>query len=259
MSRPKLGIFVAALALAGAATLGVSQEVIRYPQSGGTFLARMDWAHKEAARRGFRDGYWTGYSISRLMGERSTIGSCDSEAKFKPTLRQIIEGQESAVSARAGEGTVRDKARLVLNDLEKEGRPEKKVWKDVAILFRSGKRAGAAVDRVRLSNLDIYVDLEGLPLIWLDEAADKESLDWLKTVYREAETKKAKEPILAAIGIHQSPSLVPAPRHSPKKRRLLAQPAERPEGLRYPDANRRQGPVPTSQGRFGLRYQSTGG
>ncbi len=208
MSRRKLGIFVAALALTGAAAFGISQEVVRHPQAGGTLMARMDWAHKEASRRGFHDGYWTGYSIPRLMGERSTIGSHDSEARFKPTLQQVIDGQKPEDPTRAGEGAVRDKARLNLNDLEKENRAEKKVWKDIAILFRCGKRAEAAVDRVRLNNLDTHVDLEGLPLIWLGKAADEESLDWLKTVYGEAETEKTKEPILAAIGIHQSPSLV---------------------------------------------------
>jgi hypothetical protein len=208
MSPRKSGVLIAALAWTGAAALGAFQEVVRHPQAGGTLSARMDWAHKEASRRGFRDGYWTGYSIRRLMGERSTIGSCDSEARFKPTLREVIESQESGIPAGSGEGAVRDKARHVLDDLEKEGRPEKKVWKDVAILFRNGKRAGAAAEEVRISNLDMPMDLEGLPLIWLGKAADEESLDWLKTVYREAETKKAKEPILAAIGIHQSSSLV---------------------------------------------------
>ncbi len=208
MSPRKSWVLIAALAWTGTAALGASQEVVRPPRAVSSLAARMDWANKEASRRGFHDGYWIGYSIRRLMGERSTIGSYDSEAQFKPTLRQIIEGQESGVPARADEGAVQDKARLVLNDLEKQSRAEKKVWKEIAILFRNGKRAGAAVDRVRLNNLDMHVDLEGLPLIWLGKAADEESLDWLKTMYREVQAEKAKEPVLAAIGIHQSHSLV---------------------------------------------------
>jgi hypothetical protein len=206
MSLRKSWSLIAALALTGAAVPGISQEIVRPSQTVSSLAARMDWAHKEASRRGFGDGYWTGYSIRRLMGERSTIGSYDSEARFKPTLRQVIEGQRSVDPARANQGTVQEEACHVLDDLEKEVRPGKKVWKDVAILFRKGKRAAA--EEVLISNLDTHIDLEGLPLFWLDEAADEESLDWLKIAYRKAEPKKAKEPILAAIGIHQSPSLV---------------------------------------------------
>jgi hypothetical protein len=142
------------------------------------------------------------------MGEMSTIGSHDSEARFKPTLQQVIDGQEPGDPTHTSEGAVRDKARLVLNDLEKESRAAKKVWKDVAILFRCGKRAEAAAEEVRISNLDMSMDLEGLPLIWVGEAENEESLNWLKSKYHEAETEKAKESLLVAIGIHQSPSLV---------------------------------------------------
>ncbi|HUU37429.1 MAG TPA: HEAT repeat domain-containing protein [Candidatus Desulfaltia sp.] len=208
MSRQRSLAMIAALGLAGAAALGISQEVVRPPQDGRTLAARMDWAHKEASRRSFLDGYWTGYSIRRLMGKKSTIGSYDSEARFKPTLRQVIDGQKSVDPASANQGTVQEKARHILDDLEKEGQPEKKVWKDVAILFRNGNRAGDGGERVRLGNLDQAIDLEGLPLIWLGEAEDEESLSWLKEKYQKAETEKMKEPLLVAIGIHQSPSLV---------------------------------------------------
>ena len=206
MNRWKSRILIAALALAGAAGLVISQVVVRTPQSGGSLTARMDWAHKEASRRGFHDGFWTGYSIRRLMGERSTIGSYDSEARFKPTLREVIEGQSPERTTRSGQANVRDKARLVLDNLEKETRAEKKVWKDVAILFLYGRQADA--EDIRLSNLDMSVDLDGLPLIWVGEAGDEESLDWLRGKYRKADAEKTKEPLLTAIGIHQDPSLV---------------------------------------------------
>jgi hypothetical protein len=142
------------------------------------------------------------------MGEHSTIGSFDSDARFKPTLREIIEGQESGLRTGAGEEAVGDKARHVLEELDKQSRPEKKVWKDIAILFQNSRRAGSAMEKVRLSDLDSPVDLEGLPLIWVGEAGDEESLNWLERQYRETTMKKAKEPILAAVGLHQKPALV---------------------------------------------------
>ena len=206
MSRLKSGVLVAALAWAGAAALAISQEVIRPPQAAGSLAARMDGAHIEAARRGFHDGDWAGYSIRRLMGERSTIGSHDSEARFKPTLREVIDGRKASITSRTDTEDVRDRARLVLDDLEKENRSVKKVWKDIAILFRYGKQAAA--EDIRLSDLDMSVDLDGKPLIWVGEAGNEESLDWLKARYGEAENEKTKETLLVALGIHQAPSLV---------------------------------------------------
>ncbi len=53
-----------------------------------------------------------------------------------------------------------------LADLDQEGRPEKKVWKDAAILVRYGKTAKTEPERLDMSNLDLHFDLKGLPLIW---------------------------------------------------------------------------------------------
>ncbi len=206
MRRRKSWVLIAALASAGAAALAISQEVVYPPQATGSLAARMDWARREASRRRYQDGFWTGYSIRRLMGEHSTIGSYDSDARFKPTLREVIDRQKAMSASRTDPEGVRSRARLVLDDLEKEKGTEKKVWKDVAILFRYGRQADA--EDIRLSNLDMSVDLDGRPLIWLGEAGDEESLDWLKDKYRKADTEKAKDPLLAAMGIHQSPSFV---------------------------------------------------
>jgi hypothetical protein len=208
MSQRKSSVLIAALTLAGAAALGISQEVVRPPQTEGTLVARMDWALRETSRLGFKKGFWAGYSIRRLMGECSSIGTFDRRSRSEATLEEVLSGQRAEYPTLSRGESVKQRAKQVLDNLEEEGRPEKKVWKDVAILFRYGRPAKDALDRVSMSNLNLHFDLEGLPLIWLGEAADEESLDWLEKTHRETRTEEVKENILAAVGIHQNPGLV---------------------------------------------------
>jgi HEAT repeat protein len=208
MCRQKFLALIAALTLAGPAALGISQEVVRPQQAGGTLAARMDWAHKEASSRGCEKGFWTGYSIRRLMGENSSIGSFDNRSRSEATLEEILSGKRAEYPNLSRDESVRQRARRELDNLEKEGRPEKKVWKDVAILMQYGNASKVEPVRVDMSNLDLHFDLRGLPLFWLGEAADEESLDWLNKAYRRTKSEDVKEHFLAAVGIHQNPGLV---------------------------------------------------
>ena len=208
MSKKGTFILMTALALAGATVLGLSQEVVRPQQPGGTLAARMDWALKEATSRGFEKGFWAGYSIRRLMGEHSSIGSFDHRSRSEATLEEILSGRRAEYAALSRDESVRQRARRELDNLEREGGPEKRVWKDVAILMQCGKTAKVEPVRVGMTNLDLHFDLKGLPLIWLGEANDEESLDWLKATYKTIKTEEVKEHILAAVGIHQNPGLV---------------------------------------------------
>ena len=197
MSRRRSLALIPSLMLVGAA-LGIYQQVVRPPQAGGTLSGRMDWALKESAQRGYKNGFWTAYSIRRLMGQDSSIGTFSSRSRMESTLQEIISGKES----------IRSRAQQVLDDLEKAGCPEKEVWKDVAILVRYENSASAVPERVRLSSFNLSFDLEGRPLIWLGEVDDEESLAWLKTAYQKIKTEEGKEGVLAAVGIHESPAAV---------------------------------------------------
>jgi hypothetical protein len=207
MNRKKAFALFVALTLAGAAAVGFSQEIIRPPQAGRTLASRMDGAQKEAVRQDFPGGFWVGYSIRRLMGERSSIGSFDRRSRSEATLEEVLSGGRAGYPPASSEKAVEERAKQVLDDLENRGRPEKKTWKDVAILFRYERAAEDALERVAMSNLSLHFDLEGLPLIWLGEANDEESLAWLKKTYKQTGKNEVKEHALAAIGIHQSPAL----------------------------------------------------
>ena len=207
MSKKGALALIAALSLAGSA-YGISQEVVRPPLPGGALAGRMGWALKEASQRGFRDGCWVGYCIRKLMGEQSSIGRFNRKSRKEPTLGEILSRQSPEPIALSREESVRQRAQRELDNLEKEGRPEKKVWKEVAILVQYGKSAQGEPVRVDISNLSLSFDLEGHPLLWLGKAADKESLDWLRETYRDTKAGEVKENILAAVGIHQDSALV---------------------------------------------------
>jgi hypothetical protein len=208
MSSRKLLVLVIALALAsGASAHRLPSEVVRFPFGSRPLAVRLDWGLKEAAGRGYRSGFWEGYSIRRLMGKRSSIGSFSSDAAWEPTFEEVITGKKKGFPDSEGRESVRREALLVLEDMKKKGQPEEKVWKDVAVLSLYEGVEQKMPSRVEMSSLDLPFNFKGLPLLWLGGADDVESLAWLKTVYAGSRTDEAKKRVLAAVGMHQSPAL----------------------------------------------------
>ncbi len=206
MPAQKLLILLITVGLAGgaAAASRPPREVVRCPSGDLTLAARLDWGLKEASVRPYPAGYWEGYSIRRLMGEHSSIGSFNCGTADEPTLEELLTGKKKEFPALSTQQT----ARRVLSEMGGKHEPESKVSKEVAILFRFDKGKQRVVSRVDMSNLDLSFDFEGLPLLWLGGAEEGESLTWLKSVFAAGPTEKVKKEVLAAVGIHQSPALV---------------------------------------------------
>jgi HEAT repeat protein len=186
------------------------REVIRCPKPAEPLAARLEWARAEAKQRDYTEGFWIAYSIRRLMGENSCIGSFHGgRSSQELTLEEIITGKRSPAPLIPDKESVRRTARTVLEELEKKKRePEKKVWKDVAILLGYGPERQAEMQRVEMSNTDLAFDLEGRPLLWLGEATDDQSLSLLQKLYSSVKPDDSKKHIVAAAGIHGSPGLV---------------------------------------------------
>jgi hypothetical protein len=186
------------------------KEVIHHPSPADPLAARVEWALAEAQQRGYGGGFWVGYSIKRLMGERSYIGTSDCGRKSEElTLQEIISGKTSAMPLVSDRERIRRTTQAVLDELEKEKRePEKKVWKDVAIMFRFGAGKPTEIEKVELSNVSLAFDLEGRPLIWLGEAPDGQSISLLHKHYDSAKLDHQKKQMIAAAGVHGTPALV---------------------------------------------------
>jgi len=186
------------------------REVLRHPNPGEPLAVRYAWAVREAGARKYGTGYWIGYAVRKQMGERSSIGSFRQGGRSTLlTLEEILAGKKLENARPASAETVRATAREVLEDLEKKATTEKKVWKDVALLFRYGNGGPASPEKIGMSNLDLAFDLEGLPLIWLGGAKDEESLAWIGKIYDSAPANGGVgKHLIAAAGIHGSPALV---------------------------------------------------
>ncbi len=213
MKRNRLALVLGPLLLACALAGGrPPREVVLCPDLAGPLSQRLGWALGEVGKRGLKESCWIGYSIKRLMGERSIIGSFSCPQQVSEiTLAEIICGKKLAFPQLSNREQVRQAARSALDDLDnaaESSKQEKQVWKEVAILLRCGPGQVGGLQRVDMSNLSLAFDLEGLSFFWLGEAAEEQSLAVLRGLYGKEKLQKAREDLIAAAGVHGTPTLV---------------------------------------------------
>jgi HEAT repeat protein len=182
-------------------------EVVRPPDGAAALQARFDWALGQAAKAGSGKALWVGYSVEKLMSERSFIGSYDSRRfGLELTVADILAGRKTP--AAAGEtGDVRSAAKAVLDDLEARRKPERKVLKELGFFFKYEAGGKPALVEVGLANLDSRFDFEAAPLYWLGKGEAGESVPLIERLYAQAGNDEAREGLLAAAGCHDAPAL----------------------------------------------------
>ncbi|MFQ5568106.1 MAG: HEAT repeat domain-containing protein [Rhodothermales bacterium] len=173
-----------------------AQDVIRHPDASEVLGQKWAWAEEQAGQHDFQRGYWIGYSIERLMGEQSYIGSWSSR-KRRMTLHELLYGEKAEFEPGRGRAYYRD------------GEPDRKVLKEVALLFEF-RQGTSEPHNVRVTNLAGHVDLERHPLIWLGAAEDDESLDLVQQQYDRARSEDAREELVMAVAIHDETERVVA-------------------------------------------------
>jgi len=189
-------------------TRAQSVKVTHAPRSPASLDARWAWAVKTTNELKGKTEFYIGYSIQRMMGEHSHIGSWSDEHTDKKTLYEIVYGKKPPTSKSSlWKKSVSELARMVLEDTQKHKKPEKKVLKEVAVLFRfsSQKKSPADIQDIKVSNLDLWVELNNCPLFWLGKAGNKESIRQLERIFNETHktaSTRIKERIVMAVGIH---------------------------------------------------------
>jgi hypothetical protein len=208
--RKALGFGLFALMAAALAAHELPREVLVHPRPEDVLGSRVEWALHEAGAKGYKSGFWVGYDIRRLMGERSYIGSWNDDRlrSTEPTIEEVVTGKRRAEPLIPRAERLSRTAREVLDDLEMDRTAEKKVWKDVAILLRYEGEGNAGPEKVEMSNFELNFDFQGLPLLWLGDASDDQSLTLLRGLYAGAKREETKKHVLAAAGIHNTPALV---------------------------------------------------
>jgi len=181
----KVGLLLAVLAQFVAA-----QEVVRHPDAAQPLQQRWAWAVEQSNQARFKKGYWIGYSIECLMGENSTIGSI-----------HIKNGRSFRGAGKSLSELIHGIAMPLELPSRYEEKSERMVMKEVGIFlgFTSG---GDELRKIHESTFELSVDFKGLPLLWLGEAEDEQSLALLERLYRRAAASETKKDLISAVGLH---------------------------------------------------------
>lgn len=148
----------------------------------------------------FKNGFWIGYSIERLMPKKS----------LKPTLEMILEGMNQVNSSINNENvsSLKESGKKAFQNWHDPDESIEKEIKEVAILsyFNGGSTNLKNAVNVIIRNITLYVDLKKKPLIWLGCSEQEESVDFLNKAYHKTGSKEIKEDIITVISLHKGMS-----------------------------------------------------
>ena len=191
-------------------------QTVLQPDPSGPIANRAAWARGEAKASRWEKGFWLGFGIRRLMGEHSSMGWHPwGDAGTHVTLDDLINGRKTPLERKvANDQAVRGTAASMpvaaraFVAARRGDEPERPVMKEIGILLRLTSRPEDNPADIRVSNLDLPFDLEGLPFVWVGMATDPESLAYLIPLYARAAAEEDRRSILWAIGLHRDPAVV---------------------------------------------------
>jgi hypothetical protein len=208
-------VFWAALTLAAASAGADVWRDVRPPSQvvdgttqPGDLATKVAWAQSQARKASPDGAFWVGYSIQRLQGEHSTIGTSWGDGRVRPSVAEVLAGKSPAGRAGLAAGDIRKEAAAALERIEKRGQPEKKVVKDLGIFLKFTPGRPPALSRAGMSNLELSFDFEAAPLYWLGQAAEEQSLALIRDLYGRQTGDKVRRDLIAAAGCHATPKLV---------------------------------------------------
>lgn len=195
-----LGLFCCLASLANPAA---ARQVIRHPNPSASLAERHEWAMNQG-RQAARDGYWVGYSIDKLMRERSFIGSYNSARwnRGRSLYAVLGEPEKAELMTEGLGGNLTIQGNQVFHG--KENHEEHRLLlKEIGILLKYENGSARPSDMI-VSNLSLEVDLEGRPLYWLGDAGQEASIEHLTTLYPGVGDEDVREDLLVGIGIHEA-------------------------------------------------------
>lgn len=209
-----IAVLVAGLGAATASVAGRGQNrppaaILRSPESPGTLAGKLEWALGRPTKAGPARSFWVGYSIDRLQGEHSQIGSFHPGGKGRDlSIAEVLAGIAAPAGPRESAGDVRKAATEALEVIEGREKPEKMVMKELGFFLKYDEGSPPALAGVEMSNLDLAFDFEGATLCWLGKAPEDQSLALVKKLYGSARENDVREDLIAAAGCHGTAALV---------------------------------------------------
>lgn len=194
----------------------MASQVYHHPRPAEKLEVRWEWALESVEKKGFSDGFWVAYSIRHLMGENTFFASTGRytysssyhtlDLMEGKSLGELIYGKKLTPDL-SGKEQVRRIAWKALEEMDNPHKEQRKVWKDVAIMFLY-KPPSVQPKSIRYNNLNVPFDSDGFPLFWLDKANDAESVSFLSKLYGSTDNEKFQKRLMGAIGLHSKPELV---------------------------------------------------
>lgn len=186
---------------------GSTERVVLHPSPSEALSKRWAWAMDQKGVQDNALGFWVGYNIQKLMGIHSFTGRYSwPRERDETSLNEILFGIKikDYTPEYSVESSLRETAQAALDDLDGKKKPEKKVLKDVAMLFHYAPYGshGMRIQSVKISNMCLAVDLNGLPVIWLGRSESEESIRHLIQLFPEGHTHEVKKRLITSIGIH---------------------------------------------------------
>jgi HEAT repeat protein len=176
-----------------------SLSVTKSPDQSATLAERWKWAQQHLTKKEM----WVAYSIEQSIPENQIIGSFYGGHERFPTIYEVLTGNKRAF--RANMKTTGDIQITGTVNMKLEGGKGNIVSREIAMLF--GYRNNR-MDQVEVSMIDLQFDFRHRDLIWLGNASQEESINFLKAIYKKESNSKIAEDLLDAIGIHRTPAVV---------------------------------------------------
>ncbi len=182
-SPHRIGAILTVLTFVLGVRAGHAQRIERIDAEGLALGDRWELAATRAS--GEANGYWIGYAIDRLMGERSFMGTFSTDNRNAPSLARLLYGRDTEPRPDGQWNGVPDNERRL---------------KEVGLLVRYGQ---GGIEEVVMSNLSLAVDLRGRPLYWIGKADQPASAAHLIRLYAQLRDDEQRESALAAVAMHQ--------------------------------------------------------
>jgi hypothetical protein len=208
-----LAVAAAGMAAASAATRHrPPAQVFNRASEPGSLEAKVDRAVGEASKSAPGRAFWVGYSIDRLMGEDSHIGTfTNGLGRRGLTVAEILSGKSEPASSDMSPEEIQKAAKAAIERIDHEGqevkKSENKVVKELGFFLEFGAAAPPLLAEVQMSNLDLSFDFKAAPLYWLGKVPEAESLGLVSSLYGRHQGEKIRRGLIAAAGCHGSAKL----------------------------------------------------
>ncbi|KAA3609302.1 MAG: hypothetical protein DWQ05_22685 [Calditrichaeota bacterium] len=190
-----------------------AQRAIHHPGGEHRLAELWNWAQKTAREGKKSSGFWIGYSFNRRMAENSWMGSFYSgKQKSVHQLCEVVYGitDDDPYNSDDSDISIKNLARHEIYHGKTGDRIGKDVEKEIAVMFYIERQNTGKfkLEKIKLSNLTLYMNLREAPVYWLGKINTDVSLNFLMKMFIENDETKIQKKLIHAISSHDRPQKV---------------------------------------------------